>query len=107
MNGFQVTFFTQQDRRNHGLPLADWLLKTARDLGVAGGTVIAATEGLGHDRRLHAAHFFELADQPVEITFVLSEAELNALFAVLATENIRLFYTKVPVEYGVVGTAPG
>ena len=24
MNGYQVTFFTQQDRRNHGLPLADW-----------------------------------------------------------------------------------
>ncbi|WP_180130882.1 DUF190 domain-containing protein [Rhodoferax sp. BLA1] len=105
MNGYQVTFFTQQDRRNHGLPLADWLLKAARDLGIAGGTVLAASEGLGHDRRLHSAHFFELADQPVEVTFALSEAEVSALFALLAQENIRLFYTKVPVEYGVIGAA--
>lgn len=105
MNGYQVTFFTQQDRRNHGLPLADWLLKAARDLGIAGGTVLAASEGLGHDKRLHSAHFFELADQPVEVTFALSEAEVSALFALLAQENIRLFYTKVPVEYGVLGTA--
>jgi uncharacterized protein len=105
MNGYQVSFFTQQDRRNHGQPMADWLLKAAKDLGIAGGTVLAAAEGLGHDRRLHSAHFFELADQPVEILFALSEAELSALFALLAQENIRLFYTKVPVEYGVVGTA--
>ena len=105
MNGYQVTLFTQQDRRNHGLPLADWLLKAARDLGIAGGTVLAASQGLGHDRRLHSAHFFELADQPVEVTFALSELEVSALFALLAQENIRLFYTKVPVEYGVLGTA--
>jgi uncharacterized protein len=105
MNGYQVTFFTQQDRRNHGLPLADWLLKAAQGLGISGGTVLAASEGLGHDRRLHSAHFFELADQPVEVTFALSEAEITELFALLAKENIRLFYTKVPVEYGVVGTA--
>ena len=105
MNGYQVTFFTQQDRRNHGLPLADWLLKAALGLGISGGTVLAAAEGLGHDQRLHSAHFFELADQPVEITFALSEAEVSALFALLAKENIRLFYTKVPVEYGVIGTA--
>ena len=105
MNGYQVTFFTQQDRRNHGLPLADWLLKAARDLGIAGGTVLAASEGLGHDKRLHSAHFFELADQPVEVTFALSELEVGALFALLAQENVRLFYTKVPVEYGVIGAA--
>lgn len=105
MDGYQVTFFTQQDRLNHGQPLADWLLKAAKGLGIAGGTVLAASEGLGHDQRLHSAHFFELADQPVEITFALSEAEVSALFALLAKENIRLFYTKVPVEYGVVGAA--
>ena len=106
MNGYQVTFFTQQDRHNHGMPLADWLLKAAKGLGIAGGTVIAAAEGLGHDKRLHSAHFFELADQPVEITFVLSEADTSVLFALLNQENIRLFYTKVAVEYGAVGAAP-
>ncbi|HEY8906088.1 MAG TPA: DUF190 domain-containing protein [Rhodoferax sp.] len=105
MNGFQVTFFTQQDRRNHGQPLADWLLKAAKGLGIAGGTVIAASEGLGHDKRLHSAHFFELADQPIEVTFALSEDQMKALFALLEREPIRLFYTKTPIEYGVLGGA--
>ncbi len=107
MNGYQVTIFTQQDRRNHGQPLADWLLKAAKGLGISGGTVIAAAEGLGHDKRLHSAHFFELADQPIEITFALSEDEMTALFALLAQEPIRLFYTKTPIEYGVLGSAHG
>jgi PII-like signaling protein len=107
MNGYQVTFFTQQDRRNHGQPLADWLLLTAKNLGIKGGTVIAAAEGLGHDQRVHSAHFFELADQPMEVTFALSADEMTALFDVLGQEDIRLFYTKYPVEYGVVGKAPG
>jgi PII-like signaling protein len=103
MNGYQVTFFTQQDRRNHGLSLAEWLLKTAKELGISGGTVIPAAEGLGHDHRLHSAHFFELADQPVEITLVMSEAQTDQLFALLEKEDIRLFYTKVAVQYGTVG----
>ncbi len=103
MNGYQVTFFTQQDRRNHGMPLADWLLKTAKGMGIAGGTVIPAAEGLGHDQRLHSAHFFELADQPVEVTLVLSDVQADQLFALLETEDIRLFYTKVAVQYGTVG----
>jgi PII-like signaling protein len=107
MNGFQVTFFTQQDRRNHGQPLADWLLKAALGLGIHGGTVLAASEGLGHDLHLHSAHFFELADQPQQITFALSQDQVDRLFALLSQENIRLFYTKQPVEYGVVGAAPG
>ena len=46
MQGFQVTFFTQQDRRHGSLPLGEWLLQETRRLGVAGATLVAATEGL-------------------------------------------------------------
>ena len=35
MQGFQVTFFTQQNRRHGGKPLAEWLLDTARALPTA------------------------------------------------------------------------
>lgn len=38
MKGFQITFFTQQDRRHHHKPMAEWLMLAARDLGIRGAT---------------------------------------------------------------------
>lgn len=103
MNGYQVTFFTQQDRRHGGLPLGDWLVREARELGVGGATLTVAAAGFGHDRRLHSAHFFELTDQPVEVTMALSAVEAERLFARLGEEKIKVFYVKTPIEYGMTG----
>jgi hypothetical protein len=36
MDGYMLTFFTQQDRRRHGTPLADWLVELAAELGLGG-----------------------------------------------------------------------
>ncbi|OWY40685.1 hypothetical protein CEK28_02430 [Xenophilus sp. AP218F] len=103
MQGFQITFFTQQDRRHGGLPLGEWLLQAARELGVAGGTLLAASEGFGHDRKLRSSHFFELAEQPVEVTLALGEDDAARLFQRLRAENIHVFYVKTPIEFGNTG----
>ena len=58
MIGYQLTFFTQQDRKHDHMPLGEWLVQEARKLGIGGATLIVATEGFGHDRKLHSAHFF-------------------------------------------------
>ncbi len=104
MKGFQVTFYTQQDRRHHHTPMAEWLLLTARDLGVRGATVVAASEGFGQHRRIHSAHFFDLADQPLEVVLAVTEEECDRLFGHLRTEGVHLFYVKAPVEFGMLGT---
>lgn len=103
MKGYQITFFTQQDRRHGHTPLAEWLMLAARDLGIRGATIIAASEGYGHHRRIHSAHFFELADQPQEVVMALNEEEANQLFALLEKEGVHCFYVKSPVEFGVLG----
>ncbi len=103
MKGFQLSFFTQQDRRHDSLPLAEWLLKEARRLGVRGATLFTAAEGFGQNRKIRSMGFFELADQPMEITMAVSAEEAEKLFAILNEENIRIFYVKTPVEYGVTG----
>ncbi|MCX7897594.1 MAG: DUF190 domain-containing protein [Rhodocyclaceae bacterium] len=103
--GYQITFFTQQSRRHQGRPLGDWLIHLAQEMDLPGATLIAGGEGFGRDRRLHAAHFFELADQPVEVVMVLTEPQCDALCARLEKEGVRLFYVKVPVEFGVIGAA--
>lgn len=103
MQGFQLTFFTQQDRRHGGLPLGEWLVQEARSLGVAGATLIAATEGFGHDRKLHSAHFFDLADQPIQIMMAISQEDTDRLFEKLREERINIFYIKTPIEFGMTG----
>lgn len=103
MQGYQLTFFTQQDRKHGGSLLGDWLVQEARDLGVGGATLIAAAEGFGHGGKLHSAHFFELADQPIEVTMALSEDDVERLFERLREESIKVFYVKTPIEFGMTG----
>jgi PII-like signaling protein len=100
MQGYQLTFFTQQDHMHRGRPLAHWLVEEARAMGIGGATLVAATEGFGHHRRIHSAHFVELADQPVEVIMAVTAIEANLLFEKLNAEKVKLFYTKMPVEFG-------
>ena len=103
MKGYQITFFTQQDRRHGGKPLAEWLMLAARNLGIRGATVVTASESFGHDRRIHSAHFFELAEQPQEVVMAVSEEEAEQLFDHIVEEGVQVFYVKTPVEFGVLG----
>jgi PII-like signaling protein len=102
-HGYQLTFFTQQDHKHRGKPLAHWLVEEARDMGIGGATLVAASESFGHHGRIHSAHFIELADQPVEVVMAVTPEEADRLFARLRAERVKFFYTKVPVEFGTTG----
>lgn len=103
MQGYQLTFFTQQDRKHNTIPLAHWLLEEARSIGISGATLTTAAEGFGRERKIHSAHFFDLADQPVEVTMAVSEADADRLFARLQEEGVNIFYAKTPIEFGMTG----
>jgi PII-like signaling protein len=103
MHGFQLTFFTQQDRSHKGKSLAKWLLEEARNMGIGGATLIAAAEGFGHDGKLRSVHFFELTDQPLEVTMAVSEADAERLFARIKEAGVNVFYVKTPIEFGMTG----
>lgn len=107
MKGYQVTFFTQQGARHGKQTVHDWLLGLCKTLGITGATAVPAAEGVGRHGRLHSAHFFELADQPLEIVLALTPAQCEALFRQLEQEGANLFYVKSEVEYGVVGGGNG
>lgn len=103
MKGYQLTFFTEQDRRHHHTPIGEWLLAFAKDHGAMGGTLVGAAEGFGHTGHFHSSHFFELADQPLAITVSVDEAGCQTLMEALTEEDIDLSYIKVPIEFGRVG----
>lgn len=103
MNGYQITFFTHQDKRHKGKQIGEWLVHLAQEMGLRGATLLAGGEGFGHHRKIHSAHFFELADQPVEVMIAVTAEESGRLFEKLKAEGVHLFYVKTPVEFGILG----
>jgi PII-like signaling protein len=103
MQGYQLTFYTQQDRTHKRLPLAQWIVEEARRLGIGGATMTSAAEGFGRDKKVRSAAFFELSNQPLQVTMAVSESDAERIFDKLKEEEIDVFYVKIPVEYGMTG----
>lgn len=105
-SGIALRFHVSEGRRHHGRLLWEWLLELARELELPGGTAYRALAGYGRHRRLHEAHFFELAgDAPVDVVFLLRPEDEARLFERLAREPLELFYARMPIEFGSVGGA--
>lgn len=100
MRGYQLTFYTEQNRKHDHQPLGEWLIQQAKKMGLSGATLSNASEGFGQAHKLHTARFFELADQPVEVTMAVTEAEAERVFDLLKTERVKVFYVKTPIEFG-------
>lgn len=103
MQGFQLTFFFTQDRTHKSKAMTAWLLDLAAGLGITGATCSASTEGFGRHHHLHSRRFFELSDQPLELTMAVSALEIQQVFECLRMEKIELFYVVSAVEFGVTG----
>jgi PII-like signaling protein len=104
MKGSYLKFYTHEHRRHHGILLYEWLLERARKLGIHGGSAFRAIAGFGRHGVLHEDHFFELAGNlPVEVVFMVSDAEAARLLELLGREQLDLFYVRMPAEYGVTG----
>jgi PII-like signaling protein len=104
MKGIQLEFYTGRNKRHHNQPLWEWVLRAACSQGVRGATVFMGTLGFGHHRRIEPPNFFQLADQPVWITMILTEEEADQFIATLRQESVQdLFYVKQPVEFETLG----
>lgn len=64
MQGYQLTFFTQQDRMHGTLSVAQWLIAEAKKLGVRGATMSAAEAGYGRTAKCMPSIFSSLPSSP-------------------------------------------
>jgi PII-like signaling protein len=104
MKGTLLRFYVHENRKHHHVLLYEWLLEHANKLGIHGGSAFRAIAGFGRHGMLHEEHFFELAgDLTVEIDFAVSDDEAERLLALVRDENIRIFYARIPIEYGSIG----
>lgn len=101
MQGIFLKLYVPQTAKHGGKLLYEWLLQEAHRIGISGGSVFRAIAGYGRHGRLHEEHFFELAgDLPVTVEFFADDAAIDNLLALLRSEQISLFYIKLPVEGG-------
>jgi PII-like signaling protein len=101
--GSQLTLYASRSLKKGHQYAVDWILDAAKAAGVRGATVMEACEGIDVQGRLHAARFFELADEPAMVVIVADDAAIDALLATLEQGGIKLFYTRTPLEFGHLG----
>lgn len=100
MEGYLVTFFTQQNRQYQNVSLGKWIVEEARKLGVCGATLFYGKEGFGHDGRFHSDNYFDDEDLPLQVTMALTYDECDRLMSCLKKNQVRVFYTKSKVTFG-------
>lgn len=104
--GTSLRFFVHENRRHHGILLYEWLLEQAKKLDIHGGSAFRAIAGFGRHGIMHEQHFFELAgDLTVRVDFVVNAEEAERLLKLVNDENLSIFYTRIPTEFGTTGEA--
>jgi uncharacterized protein len=75
-----LRIFIGESDRHHGKPLYEQIVLKARELNLAGATVLRGVMGFGADSRLHTAKLLELSvDLPMVIEVVDTEENINKL----------------------------
>ena len=103
MKGTLLRFYVHENRKHHRILLYEWLLEQAKRLGFHGGSAFRAIAGFGRHGVLHEEHFFELAgDLTIQIDFAVSDEDADRLLDFIRSERVSIFYTRLPIEFGVV-----
>ncbi|MEW6511357.1 MAG: DUF190 domain-containing protein [Bacteroidota bacterium] len=72
--------FIGESDQYHGKPLYEQIVLKARELNLAGATVLRGIMGFGADSRIHTAKLLELSvDLPMVIEIVDTEENINKL----------------------------
>ena len=80
-----LRIYTEEGRVHEHRPLHEWIVFKAREMKLAGATVLRGPMGFGESARIHNANILDLsANLPLVIEIVDAEAKLRAFAASLA-----------------------
>jgi PII-like signaling protein len=83
-NGKLLRIFVGESDRWHHRPLYEAIVLKARELGLAGATVLRGPMGFGANSHLHTAKILRLSlDLPIVIEIVDTEAKIQTLLPAL------------------------
>lgn len=77
--GHLLRIFIGESDRHQGLPLYEWIVRQAREQGLAGATVLRGLEGYGAHSRIHTAKILRLStDLPIVVEIVDTREKIEA-----------------------------
>lgn len=87
--GQLLRIFIGESDRYEGVPLYSWLVRKAREAGLAGATVLRGLEGFGASSRVHTTRILRLStDLPLVVEIVDKDERIEA-FLPLVDEAIK------------------
>jgi PII-like signaling protein len=83
-DGKLLRIFIGEDDKYEGMPLYEWIVRKARESGLAGATVLRGLEGFGAHSRLHTAKILRLStDLPIVVEIVDTEKKIEAFLPLI------------------------
>lgn len=83
-NAVLLRIFVGEDDRYDGKPLYETIVLKAREMHLAGATVLRGPMGFGHSSHLHTSKILRLSeDLPVVVELVDAEDKINGFLPVL------------------------
>ncbi len=82
--GKLLRVFIGENDKHQGQPLYEWIVKRARQEGLAGATVLRGLEGFGAHSQLHTAKVLRLSsDLPIVIEIIDTEEKIEAFLPLI------------------------
>jgi PII-like signaling protein len=82
--GELLRVFIGESDRWHGQPLSEAIVRRARELGLAGATVLRGSEGFGAHSRIHTSSILRLSqDLPIVVEIVDKPERIEAFLPLL------------------------
>ena len=88
-DGKLLRIFVGESDKHDGLPLFEWIVRKAREEGLAGATVLRGLEGYGAHSRLHTAKILRLSNDLPVVIEIVDTAEKIESFLPLVDEVIH------------------
>lgn len=104
--GHLLRIFIGESDKHGRIPLYEWIVKEAKQAGLAGATVVRGIQGFGAHSRIHSAKILDLsADLPIIIEIVDGLEKIEAFLptvneviqeglATVEKVDIRLYRTR-------------
>jgi uncharacterized protein len=82
--GHLLRIFVGESDKREGMPLYAWIVRKAREQGLAGATVLRGVEGFGAHSRLHTAKILRLSeDLPIVVEIVDTREKIETFLPVI------------------------
>jgi PII-like signaling protein len=102
-----LRIYTEEGRLHAGRPLYEAIVLKAREMGLAGATVLRGPMGFGQSHAIHTARILDLAAKlPLVIEIVDGEDEVRAFIEALSGMHDIGLVTTEKVEVVRYGSSP-